>query len=119
MLLKHFYPLMACFIAGFLCCNSVCGQPVKQATKPKAGSVNAPMPVAGRSKTDSFLVQLLQQHPQYFDSVLKNKKQWNVQFIYTQIDRGANGIPALKNYYFNVNPSQYFYPASTVKLPVS
>jgi hypothetical protein len=63
------------------------------------------------------MVQLLQQYPQYFDSVLKNRKQWNVQIIYTQIDRGANGIPALKTI-FNVSKDQYFYPASTVKLPV-
>lgn len=70
------------------------------------------------SKTDSVLVQLLKQYPQYFDSVLQNKKKWNVQFIYTQVDKGANGIPALKNQYFNVNAADYFYPASTVKLPI-
>ena len=39
--------------------------------------------------------------------------------IYTRIDRGANGIQKLKNFYFNVNPTRYFYPASTVKFPVS
>jgi hypothetical protein len=71
------------------------------------------------SKTDAFLEDLLKQYPQYFDSILKNRKQWNVQFIYTQVDKGANGIPTLKNYYFNLNASNYFYPASTVKFPVS
>ena len=70
------------------------------------------------SKTDSLLVHLLENNPIYFDSILKHRRQWNVQFIYTQIDRGANGIPALKNYYFNVDSQQYFYPASTIKLPV-
>jgi beta-lactamase class A len=75
-------------------------------------------PVTDSSKTDSMIVQLLKQYPEYFDTILKNTKAWNVQFIYTQVDKGANGIPALKNYYYNVNPANYFYPASTVKLPI-
>ncbi len=71
------------------------------------------------TRTDVFLEDLLKQYPQYFDSILKMRKGWNVQFIYTQVDKGANGIPALKNYYFNLNAANYFYPASTVKFPVS
>ncbi len=81
-------------------------------------TVTAPVPV-NNNRTDAFLEQMLAANPQYFSQVLANKNQWNVQVIYTQIDRGANGIPALKNYYFNVNPANYFYPASTVKFPVS
>ncbi len=69
-------------------------------------------------KADEFLAALLKQYPQYFDSILNHQKDWNVQIIYTQIDRGRNGIPALKHNYFNVNAARYFYPASTVKLPV-
>jgi beta-lactamase class A len=71
------------------------------------------------TRTDAFLENLLAERPDWFTDVLKNRKDWNVQVIYTQIDRGANGIPALKHHYFNVNPSRYFYPASTVKFPVS
>lgn len=71
------------------------------------------------TRTDPFLENLLGQYPQYFDSVLKKKEIHQVQVIYTSIDRGANGIAGLKHYYFNVNPSGYFYPASTVKLPVA
>ena len=77
-----------------------------------------PQPVDS-GRTDAFLEDLLKQYPQYFDSILKKRKDWNVQFIYTQVDKGANGIPALKNYYFNLNAANYFYPASTVKFPVS
>lgn len=71
------------------------------------------------TRTDPFLENLLGQYPQYFDSVLNKKEIHQVQVIYTSIDRGANGIAGLKHYYFNVNPSGYFYPASTVKLPVA
>lgn len=69
------------------------------------------------NRTDVFLENLLKQYPTLFDSILVNRNQLNVQIIYTQVDRGANGNASLKNYFFNVNPSRYFYPASTVKLP--
>jgi hypothetical protein len=69
--------------------------------------------------TDSFLSHLLDQHPQFFDSLLKNKDRWRVQIIYTQIDRKKDQEPRLKHYYYNVYPAQYFYPASTVKLPTA
>ena len=71
------------------------------------------------TKTDALLENLLKQYPQYFDSILQHRKDWNVQIIYTQIDRGKNNLPKLTNYYFNVNPAKYFYPASTVKLPTA
>ncbi len=72
-----------------------------------------------KAKTDALLTNLLKQYPQYFDSILLHKKDWNVQIVYTQIDRAANNTPKLTNYYFNVNPDDYFYPASTVKFPAA
>lgn len=69
--------------------------------------------------TDAFLTDLLHQYPQYFDSILKHNDLWQVKFIYTQIDRQRKNFPVFKNYYFNINPNQYFYPASTVKMPTS
>jgi beta-lactamase class A len=81
-------------------------------------TVTAATPV-NFTKTDSFLENILAENPSYFSDILAKRKELNVQIIYTSIDRGANGIPALKNYYFNVNPANYFYPASTVKFPVS
>ena len=81
-------------------------------------SINEKIP-ADSARTDAFLESLMKQYPQYFDSVLNHRKDWNVQIVYTQIDRGANGIPLLHNYYFNVDTSRYFYPASTVKFPIT
>jgi len=78
-----------------------------------------PLPNKDSSKTDAFLNDLLKQLPQYFDSVQRNRQVRNVQVIYTKVDRGANGIAALKHYYFNVNPAAYFYPAATVQFPIS
>src|SRR5688572_2965064 len=90
----------------------------KTVEAPMAQVVTAAAPIDS-TRTDVFLEELLKKHPAYFDSILANRKDWNVQFIYTQVDRGANGMPLLKNYYFNLNSARYFYPASTVKFPVS
>jgi beta-lactamase class A len=70
-------------------------------------------------RKDAFFEDLMGQYPQYFDQILKNHKDWNVQIIYTAVDRASNGNPVFTNYSFNLNPAKYFYPASTVKLPIS
>src|SRR6187402_1266710 len=80
------------------------------------------------SKTDSMvnvsgvthtsLVNLLKQYPDLFQSVLSNS-DYKVQIIYSQIDRRKNGKPEFTDHYFNINDSSYFYPASTVKLPIA
>lgn len=70
-------------------------------------------------KTDSFLANLLNAYPQYFDSLLANNGIWQIQIIYTQIDRDQQNTPTFSHFYYNVNPSHYFYPASTVKLPAA
>lgn len=79
------------------------------------------MPVVQKdsSRTDAFLEALLQQYPQYFDSILRKRADLKVQVIYTQINRDADNTPRFTDYYFHVNSKQYFYPASTVKLPVA
>ncbi len=71
------------------------------------------------SKTSPFLENLLQQYPQYFDTILHNRKLRNVQVIYTEINRDDHNNPKFTDYFFNVDSSQYFYPASTVKLPTA
>ncbi|HUS03125.1 MAG TPA: serine hydrolase, partial [Chitinophagaceae bacterium] len=103
-------------LMSFISCNPV--KKVQNETiiqAPKTPTIVLP----DGTKTDAFLEDILKQYPQYFDSILTHKKEWNVQVIYTQIDRGRNNLPKLTNYYFNVNPARYFYPASTVKLPTA
>ncbi len=98
---------------------AACSAPKKLQNMPQPPvAVTAPA-VVDNSRIDAFLQQMLAANPGHFSEVLANKNNWKVQVIYTQIDRGSNGVPALKNYYYNVNPANYFYPASTVKFPVS
>jgi hypothetical protein len=51
--------------------------------------------------------------------VLENKDKYQVQILYTQIERNEHGNPLMTNYTFNLDDAKYFYPASTVKLPVA
>jgi beta-lactamase class A len=69
--------------------------------------------------TDSLITNLLAQHPQDFDSLLKQNNQYRIKIIYTQIDRKAHNKPVFSHHYFNILPDEYFYPASTVKMPVA
>ncbi len=79
-----------------------------------------PAPVAAAEvKEDPFFTAVLKGYPGLLDSLLLHRKDRNVQIIYTEINRASEGTPTLKKHYFNRDDQAYFYPASTVKLPVA
>ena len=47
-----------------------------------------------------------------------NNPQYELQIIYTQINRDAQNRPTITPHTYHLNPRQYFNPASLVKLPV-
>lgn len=51
--------------------------------------------------------------------VMDNAREHELQIIYTQINRNKNGKISFQDYQYNVNSKNYFYPASTVKLPIA
>ncbi|MDR7128529.1 hypothetical protein J2X69_000861 [Algoriphagus sp. 4150] len=51
--------------------------------------------------------------------VLEDVDKYQVQIIYTQIDRNEHGNAMFTDYTVNLDDKRYFYPASTVKLPVA
>jgi hypothetical protein len=51
--------------------------------------------------------------------ILKKRNIYHYQFIYTQINRNAENEPEFRNFYLGVDSTDYFNPASMVKLPVS
>lgn len=67
----------------------------------------------------NFIEKLLKDNPQYFSNVLSKIDTFEVQIIYTQINRNKNNLPSFKTYKYRVDPKNYFYPASTVKLPAA
>jgi hypothetical protein len=72
------------------------------------------------AQTDANLLEkLMQQKPDQFGKMLAHPNDYRLQIIYTQIDRDKNNIPHFKEYAYHLNPKEYFYPASTVKMPLA
>ena len=71
------------------------------------------------ANSDSLLVALMKQNPNYFASLLADPGQYRIQILYTEINRDKNNIPHFKEYSYRLNANEYFYPASTVKFPLS
>lgn len=63
------------------------------------------------------LQALLRSQTGHFATVMANPEKYRVQIIYTQIDRDANNWPSFTSFTYRLNSEEYFYPASTVKLP--
>ncbi|MEO5995737.1 MAG: serine hydrolase [Chitinophagaceae bacterium] len=94
--------------------------PAKSDTVSAVAEIKNPVqPVINNSKTDVFLEDLLKSGPENFNNIISNRDSFKVQIIYTRIDRQADNNPVFKSYFFNVNHDTYFYPASTVKMPVA
>lgn len=74
-------------------------------------SCNAPL-----VEDELFLENLMKRNPTEFHSILSNDRL-EVQIIYTQINRDSINRPSFKSFYYHVDSTNYFYPASTVKLP--
>lgn len=68
---------------------------------------------------DSLLVDLMKQNPNYFASLLADPGQYRIQILYTQINRDEKNTPHFTDYSYRLNSNEYFYPASTVKFPLS
>ena len=78
--------------------------------------------VAGCEKPytwDGSLAHLLESRPAQFGTILEDPARYRVQILYTQIDRNANNQPSFRSFEYRVDPGEYFYPASTVKLPTA
>lgn len=96
--MKVFIPFLA-----VLCCLAGC--------KPAAT-------IAGR-KPANPLEKILAGRAAAFDSILSRPDVYEVQIIYTQINRDKNQTPRFTSWYWNVDSTRYFYPASTVKMPLA
>jgi len=66
----------------------------------------------------NLLSDLLVSRPEKFKHILGNADTYEVQILYTQINRDRENRPSFKQYSYRLNPRSYFNPASMVKLPV-
>ncbi len=67
----------------------------------------------------NLLEKLMLQKPAQFGKILANPNDYRLQILYTQINRDKNNVPHFKEYSYRLNPKEYFYPASTVKMPLA
>lgn len=109
------------YLAGtliFYCVLLAGCKSIQKTGKSKMGESNSVLTQLKPIENSRFLKNILDLHPGYFENVLNNSEH-RVQIIYTQIDRDEKNKVKFTDYYFNVNEEEYFYPASTVKLPVA
>jgi len=68
---------------------------------------------------DGSLENLLLSQPERFSTVMQDVGKYRPQIIYTQIDRDEDNRPSFTSFTHRLDSDQYFYPASTVKLPAA
>lgn len=89
------YTVALLFLIG---CVASCSQPIEE--------------------NQHLVENLMRADPDKFQYYIDHQDSLEIQVIYTQINRDKNNVPSFKSFYFNVDSTKYFYPASTVKLPL-
>jgi len=69
-----------------------------------------------QAEETGMIEELLRARPELFGPVLENVEKYEVQILYTQIDRDEDNRPRFHTHAFRFDPGAYFYPASSIKL---
>ncbi|SFB74552.1 Beta-lactamase enzyme family protein [Flexibacter flexilis DSM 6793] len=93
--LKYF-----CLVACMLCFRTAVAQPD-----------------SSQAHYTGLVDSLLRSNAPLFGKVLNNLPHYDVQIIYTRIFRDKDNKPRFEHHTFQLDTTQYFNPASTVKLP--
>jgi hypothetical protein len=72
-----------------------------------------------QASSDALISHLFKQWTDSLKPVVDNPGKYELQIIFTRINRDANGLPHFEPHRYRVKKGYYFYPASLVKLPVS
>lgn len=67
----------------------------------------------------NVLADILKAQKASFGAWAQNPAAYEIQVIYTQIDRDAHNRPSFTEHRLWVDTTRYFYPASTVKMPAA
>ena len=70
------------------------------------------------SSEHSQIELILKDNNPLIKKVYQNIEKHNLQILYTQIEKDSSGNSEFIEYDFQVDDKQYFYPASTIKLPI-
>ncbi len=74
---------------------------------------------AQKADESNLLKRLLHSRQDLFGDILKKSGTYEVQILYTQINRDAQNRPSFVTHRYGIDSDRYFYPASVVKLPVA
>lgn len=75
--------------------------------------------ILGCSGSKDILKETLASENKNIKTVMANPAEFELQIIYTQIKRDKDNKPILKDFTYNLDANNYFYPASTVKFPIA
>ncbi len=67
----------------------------------------------------NILQKLLLRNDSLFGPVLRQPDVYDVQVLYTQIDRDERNVPTFRSHSYRLDERDYYYPASTVKMPIA
>ena len=67
-----------------------------------------PNPIRSAFKKDDFIRR-----------ILKDKDKYEIQILYTEVSKNTLGQTEFTDFQFQLNDQKYFYPASTIKLPIT
>lgn len=73
----------------------------------------------GCSVPKPFFTKLEQTDSDLLNTIFGAPSEYNLQIIYSEIIRKPDGSVEFTDHFYHVDDSLYFYPASTVKLPVA
>ena len=70
------------------------------------------------SSTTNPIELIIKKRDPQLKLIYKNKENHNLQILYTKVVRDSLGMPSFIEYDYKIDSNQYFYPASTMKLPI-
>lgn len=77
------------------------------------------MEISCSGTKNTILTKSLSSENPKIKNVMSNPDDFEIQIIYTQIIRDKNKKVSFKDFTYNLNANNYFYPASTVKFPMA
>jgi hypothetical protein len=67
----------------------------------------------------NILNEVLASPNEKIQKVMQSPKEYELQIIYSKINRNKNNEVTFEDYTYNLDANAYFYPASTVKFPIA
>ena len=75
--------------------------------------------IFGCRKSDNPLDLILNSNIPEIKKINNNLSNHEIQILYSSIQRDSLGKPIFKEFSYNLDKNYYYYPASTVKLPIA